>query len=52
MNLDHGRKDGRTDGKPENRMPPAPKGGGIKKPYKNLVISNCNNATLLKEILQ
>ena len=25
-----GRTDGRTDGQPENIMPPAPKGGGIK----------------------
>ena len=26
-----GRTDGRTDGQPENIMPPAPKGGGIKR---------------------
>ena len=25
------RTDGRTDGQPENIMPPAPKGGGIKR---------------------
>ena len=47
--LTDGRTEGRTDGQPENIMPPAPKGGGIKRGWESIGILALNMLNCFKD---